>query len=73
MRKVEQIAWVSVDERLPEDGRNVMVTLSNRKVVYDAFWVDFPKGTAGRWQDAEGRVLHPDVVAWAEQPKGYGP
>jgi hypothetical protein len=60
---IEQIEWVPVAERLPDDETSVLVCTSGTA---EPVWIGYRDGDA--WRDSEGSEI--EVVAWAEMPEG---
>lgn len=62
MKLPEPQRWIPVSEKLPDDGRTVLVT--------DWGETDFGKRHDGRWWNCDGDVLK-DVSAWMALPEPY--
>ena len=66
---LERAEWIPVTERLPEDGKVVLVT---RKAFNNDFYLialAFFNGEECRWEDMDLYDLN--VIAWMELPKIY--
>jgi len=68
--------WIYVTERLPEENKNVMITINYDDVLHIAYikngnwhlWIDGDLGIGGECRIKTGLRFH-NVIAWAEIPK----
>lgn len=60
---LEQTEWIPVTERLPENIRNVLVTLEEHGMV--ATYISFYVPSEHRWNNDD------NVIAWMPLPKPY--
>lgn len=69
----QQSRWIPCSERLPEDSRNVLITLSHYDIVVPGWYSNKKKIWfrlyQGRW--AEVIDTECDVIAWHYFPKPY--
>ena len=64
----EQINWIPVTERLPDEDETVLIYAPTS---IEPVWLGFMSGASERWYDVDGYNLTPRTVThWAEMPKG---
>lgn len=67
--------WISVDERLPEEGEKCIITdkygYVRDGIIYDYADSKDDKPSFHRWDDEYWQCFRPDVIAWQPLPKLY--
>ena len=61
--------WISVTERLPEDGQEVI--FCDRVVVYEGFYLTNRKTNKKEWRPAYSSFSIGRVTAWMPFPEPY--
>lgn len=69
--------WIPVDERLPEEGTQVIVTTEDGMVYGDIVYGYADETDSDpcfhRWDDEYWKCFKPIVIAWHPHPKPYSP
>lgn len=70
----QESRWISVSERLPKKAFGCLVTVEEddihgepQRVIYP----DFVGYDGEKWNDADGKVIPFDVIAWMPSPPPY--
>lgn len=66
--------WVSVKDKLPEIGEEVIVTTNSGRVLcvyYGYAYVSDKEPCFHEWDSEMWQCFRPDVIAWMRKPKAY--
>ena len=76
----EQTRWISVDDRLPKNGEDVLVYFSQGDMAVAYYHIDdtyYPTQYADLnetgWFNEDGDALYFEPIAWMSLPKRYEP
>jgi hypothetical protein len=70
------IAWIPINERMPDPGMSVLVTTKDKRVLILRFHKGRPSfENDQKWMDwkgaAQSDIQFKDVIAWSELPRPF--